>query len=281
MEVTVTLQIPFMSCGILVVINSERCIRLIERLYPHISVSHKGSREAHLRLSFSGETYFISNDKMVYASLTEQEALFVLFELVETLAEQSMSTSSNLILHGGLVSREGHAVGIVARANVGKSTLVLALSCENYEYMADDCIVIDSESGFVVPFHRPIKLRNLRPFGCSPHIQLLAEGRSPIRSEYTYLAVCDTQSPVDPVPLRSIVLAVRPAAPPSMRRLSVADAYAAIVRNAKIPSRQQIIRTNRQAMALVRTLSVYEIRYESLDDANRLIDEIYFAENAQ
>jgi len=60
------------------------------------------------------------------------------------------------ILHAGAVSKDNYAFLFVGCGNVGKTSIVLNLLREGYEYLSDDWLVIDKEKAY--PFPKPIRV---------------------------------------------------------------------------------------------------------------------------
>ncbi|MGN2390570.1 HprK-related kinase A [Pelomicrobium sp. G1] len=65
-----------------------------------------------------------------------------------------------LLLHAGVVEREGRAVVLPAHPGSGKSTLTAGLACRGYRLLSDEFGVVDLESGRLLPLLRPVALKN-------------------------------------------------------------------------------------------------------------------------
>lgn len=65
-----------------------------------------------------------------------------------------------LILHAAVLERGGRAVILPAPPGSGKSTLCAALSYSGWRLLSDELAILDPMSGHLVPFPRPIGLKN-------------------------------------------------------------------------------------------------------------------------
>jgi len=65
--------------------------------------------------------------------------------------EALMYWPDKTILHAGGVAKEGEALLFVGGGNVGKTSIVLNLLREEYEYLGDDWIVIDENKAYPLP----------------------------------------------------------------------------------------------------------------------------------
>ena len=65
--------------------------------------------------------------------------------------EALMYWPDKTILHAGGVTKEGEALLFVGGGNVGKTSSVLNLLREGYEYLSDDWIVIDKNKAYPLP----------------------------------------------------------------------------------------------------------------------------------
>lgn len=65
-----------------------------------------------------------------------------------------------LLLHAGVVERNGRAAILAALPGSGKSTLTAALSLRGFRLFSDEFGVVSLEDGNVIPLLRPIALKN-------------------------------------------------------------------------------------------------------------------------
>lgn len=66
----------------------------------------------------------------------------------------------SLLLHAGVVAREGKAVLLPAIPGSGKSTLTAALMCRGFTLLSDEFGVVDLDSGDLRALVRPVALKN-------------------------------------------------------------------------------------------------------------------------
>lgn len=62
-------------------------------------------------------------------------------------------------IHAGAVAYKERAFIFTASTNTGKTTLTAFLSLNGFEYVTDDCVLIDMQNQDVYPYHKPIHLR--------------------------------------------------------------------------------------------------------------------------
>ena len=65
-----------------------------------------------------------------------------------------------LMLHAGVVARDGRALVLPAPSGSGKSTLTAGLALRGWRLLSDELALIDLRTGRIVPLPRPISLKN-------------------------------------------------------------------------------------------------------------------------
>jgi HprK-related kinase A len=65
-----------------------------------------------------------------------------------------------LLLHAGIVEREGRALVLTGHSGAGKSTLSALLGERGWRFMGDEFGLLDPETGLLHPFPRAISLKN-------------------------------------------------------------------------------------------------------------------------
>ncbi|NOQ14864.1 MAG: HprK-related kinase A [Methyloprofundus sp.] len=73
----------------------------------------------------------------------------------------SSQINTHLIIHAAVIEKSGYAVVMPAPPGSGKSTLTAALIQEGWRLLSDELTIIDVETAHVVPFPRPVSLKNL------------------------------------------------------------------------------------------------------------------------
>lgn len=72
----------------------------------------------------------------------------------------SMNAHQYLIIHAGVVEKNGLAVILPAPAGSGKSTLTAALILSGWRLLSDELTLIDRKTGLIHPLPRPVSLKN-------------------------------------------------------------------------------------------------------------------------
>jgi HprK-related kinase A len=143
-----------------------------------------------------------------------------------------------LVLHAGVVERDGRALILPAPSGSGKSTLTAALALRGWRLLSDELALIDPASGRVTPLPRPISLKNasievMRRFEPSAVF-------GPVVHETNKGAVVHVRPPVDavrhaavlPLPHWVVVPRFVPDAAASLDPLSKGRALMTLVENA-------------------------------------------------
>lgn len=103
-----------------------------------------------VKLEFDGDTPF--------APLPEAQA----FPLLEWAMNWCVTTSAHqfLMCHSAVLARQNLAIILPAPPGAGKSTLCAAMMLSGWRLLSDELALIDPQSGQLVPFVRPISLKN-------------------------------------------------------------------------------------------------------------------------
>jgi HprK-related kinase A len=118
----------------------------------------------------------------------------------------SDSCNSYLIVHAGVVARDGRALVLCGEPGAGKSTLCAALVARGWRLMSDELTLFDPHSGLISALARPIGLKNesiniIRSFAADFVV-------GPTVAETSKGSVAHVKPPTD-----SVVQAREPAAP--------------------------------------------------------------------
>lgn len=65
-----------------------------------------------------------------------------------------------LLLHAASVERDGRGLVLTGESGSGKSTLSALLGARGWRFMGDEFVLLDPESGAMMPFPRPVSLKN-------------------------------------------------------------------------------------------------------------------------
>lgn len=74
--------------------------------------------------------------------------------------QMALGHRRHLLLHAAVVERDGRAVIMSGISGAGKSTLALLLAQQGWRFLSDEFALIEPETGMVVPFPRPVSLKN-------------------------------------------------------------------------------------------------------------------------
>jgi hypothetical protein len=116
----------------------------------------------------------------------------------------AIEKSQALLLHCGVVVRNGTGVLIPGESRFGKSTLTAACLRRGFDYMTDEMAAIDLAKGTVTGFARPLMLTRW-----SLHAIGLASDRGPIGKEAILPSRLGAQVVREPVAIGHVVLARR------------------------------------------------------------------------
>jgi HprK-related kinase A len=121
-------------------------------------VSASVERAAGLRRWLRPQVRFVANGESPFEPFPADTHL----PLWEWGLNWCLANDSNqyLLLHAGVVERDGRAVVLPAQPGSGKSTLAAALECSGYRLLSDEFGVVDLERGVLLPLVRPVALKN-------------------------------------------------------------------------------------------------------------------------
>ncbi len=72
----------------------------------------------------------------------------------------SSQINTHLIIHAAVIEKGGYAAILPAPPGSGKSTLTASLIQEGWRLLSDELTLIDLHAGLVLPFPRPVSLKN-------------------------------------------------------------------------------------------------------------------------
>ena len=109
---------------------------------------------------------------------------FVQGQLLEPVIYQKLLENGVLFMHCAGVAKDGEAFVFPAHGGTGKTTLSLALMRNGYDLMGDDLLMVDTATGTVHPYARPLHLftYNLKTLTVPPRIRAAIAIKDVIRS---------------------------------------------------------------------------------------------------
>lgn len=187
-----------------------------------------------------------------------------------------------LLLHAGAVERGGDALILSGDSGAGKSTLSAILGHSGWRFLGDEFAMVEPATGVLVPFPRPISLKN----ESITHLEAVApperfgprfEGT--IKGSIRHLAPPKPAIEAMDVPARPrlfVVPSFTPGATPAARPIGAAEAFVRLTQSS----------TNYRTLGeagfdaawrLTQSTAAYEIVYGSSDDARALVDQLWAA----
>jgi hypothetical protein len=115
-------------------------------------------RPATPRRWFKPQVLFRFDDKCPFKPLPLEQA-FPMFEWGLNWCVASLA-HRYLIIHAAVVEKEGFAAVLPAPPGSGKSTLCAALVNRGWRLLSDELALIRADDGKIVPFPRPVSLKN-------------------------------------------------------------------------------------------------------------------------
>lgn len=112
-------------------------------------------QEEDARLGSPRYSFFLSNRLRTRSESLSAALAYALWDIHATVPRQARDF---LILHAGAAARNGHAVLLPAEAEVGKSSLVLALLAAGFDYLSDELGAIDPVTARAYPFEKRLNV---------------------------------------------------------------------------------------------------------------------------
>ncbi len=185
----------------------------------------------------------------------------------------------SLLLHAGVVEREGRAVVLPAHPGSGKSTLTAGLACRGYRLLSDEFGVVDLASGALWPLVRPIALKNasigvIQRF--APQAVLGPEFPKTRKGTVAHLAPAPESVEQRHVPARpSLIVFPKfvPGSPVALERVSPPRAFVKLSGNTF--NYETLGPAAFDAVArLTRACLAYRLQYGDLEEAVRAVDRL-------
>lgn len=187
-----------------------------------------------------------------------------------------------LLLHAGAVERDGGALILSGDSGAGKSTLSAILGHGGWRFLGDEFALIDPASGSIVPFPRPVSLKNesialLEDVAPADRFGPRFEGT--IKGSVRHLAPPPAAIAAMDIPARPrlfVVPSFTPGAAPHARPMGAAEAFVRLTQSST--NYRTLGETGFDAvLAFTRATAAYEIIYGSSADARTLLDQLWAA----
>lgn len=186
----------------------------------------------------------------------------------------------HVLLHAGAVERDGGALVMSGDSGAGKSTLAALLGHGGWRFLGDEFALLDMASGAMVPFPRPISLKN-------ESIALLeaiapAERFGPRMEATLKGAVRHLSPPPEAIaamderaaPRLLVVPAFAADADPAARRMEQIEVFATLTRSSTNYGRLGEAAFD-AVWRFAQDVPGYEIGYASTGEAMALIDDLW------
>lgn len=240
----------------------------LKKLYPYTNyVSNYAEENSDVMtiINQSGEYTFCYEDRLI-CDLSRNGLYYVVYEVLQEVAERNFLLYHTDVLHGACVEKEGKALVFLAGTNTGKSTLTTELIHQGYRYISDDYVILSKDSIEIIPFHLPVKLRTLEFSPAVEEKQIIVRDYNPIRNENYYLIQPDAFCQNKNYPVWAIFQIERTENENTVRRLKCNEAFGIIVLYSKIADRSSIKKLMTSAASLVRVKEVYKICFTEIEN---------------
>jgi hypothetical protein len=201
---------------------------------------------------------------------------YLRYHFLEAIALVLISTSYATAIHAACVSRDGHGVLLCGDSGVGKSSLAYACARAGWTYTSDDAsyLLHNARHPRVIGNARQVRFRpsaaDLFPEIQGRDLTSRMEGKPSIEVPTRELPGLIT---AEEASIHSIVfLNRRPSARSELSSLSedVASQYF----RQTIYSSEEVLRRQTEALQQLCSVAVYELRYQSFDQAIERLDEL-------
>jgi HprK-related kinase A len=184
-----------------------------------------------------------------------------------------------LLLHSSVVEREGNAILFPAWPGSGKSTLAASLVCRGWRLLSDEFGIVSFASADVVPFVRPIALKNesievMRTFAPDAYIGPVFRGTRKGDVAHMRPTVLSTERGRESARVAAVVFPdFHRGEAVSIRRLERATAFLKLAGNA---FNYEVVgeRGFEVVASIMRRSNSYIIHYGDLADAHSALEEI-------
>ncbi len=133
-------------------------IQLLGQLWDPFRASHKSNGAARFELSTEppGRSVRFPGGRRIVGS----DPWPLLNEVCNEISRTAVSTRRHLALHAGMVAKGDAGVLLLGPAGAGKTTLTLALVDQGWIYGSDDLAPIDAITGRILPFPKPVSVKD-------------------------------------------------------------------------------------------------------------------------
>ncbi|MBF0686353.1 MAG: hypothetical protein IR158_05470 [Cellulomonas sp.] len=84
--------------------------------------------------------------------------VFLQAQVLEPVMYYKLLHSGVLFMHAAGVTKDGEAIALPAYGGTGKTTLSIALLAQGFRFLGDDLLFVDTTSGIVHPYPRPLHI---------------------------------------------------------------------------------------------------------------------------
>lgn len=184
-----------------------------------------------------------------------------------------------LILHAGVIEKDGRAVIMPSPPGSGKSTLCAGLLTRGWRLLSDELALISPEDGRLTPLPRPVSLKNesidvIRQF--APRVTIGRESADTTKGRVAHMRVPDesiARAAERSLPAWLVCPKYETGASSRLERRSKGQTFMHIVKNA---FNYNLLGVSgfRTATALIDACECYHFTYGSLDEAVSIFDAL-------
>lgn len=142
--------------------NSEEFLRHFDLFFGRFQARRPGDGAVNFQVRINhadpqskGEHHLYQNGELIYKTW---DYIDIFLFLEWQICGLVIKTDRYLLIHAALAAMEGAGVLIAGPSGAGKTTLVAGLALRDYDYVTDEIVVVDPETGGVLPFPRTLNL---------------------------------------------------------------------------------------------------------------------------
>jgi len=148
-----------LDVGVSLESDSTEALEIFERDYSWFKTrSIEGRKRLSCLVKMEGKDSFVHINSKVFSLNGHPNRGYYIYQLIlNGLLEE---VRDFLLVHAGVVEKDGEAVILAGSSGVGKTTMVLKLLEGGFTFLSDEFCPIHKKSGFVYPFPRSVWVSN-------------------------------------------------------------------------------------------------------------------------
>lgn len=236
-------------------------------LAPLSTATADGSAVAAIEVTYTGTGWRVADEQGGLDAVNPGVALARTLEFINQRAASSLV--DDVPIHAAAVcSPQGGVVALAGVSGAGKSTLSAGMLQRGWRFLAEEVTAVDPTSRAVRAYHRPIGLRA----GGAQVLGMTLPDDEQYSDVYPW-----------PVPaafhassgrLIAVVLVERTVTTPDIESLRPPVALSHLIEHTVVPDDNRVVAVFRQLEQLVRRVPVLRARFQTLDQAAALLDQV-------